>query len=70
MSEHFRRCHPQDAEAPEPPEGNQPQDTEDCWHCGTPTPRGCNRPDCREGADYVPPAASYHCRTCGRWWGG
>lgn len=50
MSEHFRGCHSQEAEAPEPPEGSQPQDTEDCWHCGTPAPRGCNS-NCRNGAD-------------------
>ena len=30
MSEHFRGCHPEDAAAPEPPEGYRPQDTENC----------------------------------------
>ena len=67
-TEHFTGCHPEDAEAPEPPEGYKRQETEDCWHCGTPTRRGCNCADCWEGSDYVPPSAVYHCRTCGRWW--
>jgi hypothetical protein len=29
VAEHFPGCHPADSEAPEPPEGYQPQDTED-----------------------------------------
>lgn len=66
--QHFPGCHPEDAQAPDAPRGYQPQETEDCWHCGTPTPRGCNCWDCQEGSDYIPTAASYHCKTCGRWW--
>jgi len=66
---HFPGCHPEDAEdRREVPAGYRPQDTETCWHCGTPTPRGCNCADCRDGADYVPPSAVYHCPACRRWW--
>ena len=43
-------------------------DNEECWHCGTPTPRGCGCFDCYDNAGYIPPAAAYHCKTCGRWW--
>jgi hypothetical protein len=68
IGQHFRGCHPEDAQAPEAPKGYQPQETEDCWHCGTPTTRGCHCQDCLEGSDYVPMDASYHCKTCGRWW--
>jgi hypothetical protein len=70
MAEHFRGCHPEDAEDQrEVPDGYQPQETEDCWHCGTPTGRGdCGCSECWDGADYVPPSAVYHCPTCGRWW--
>jgi hypothetical protein len=67
-AEHFRGCHPEDAQAPETPDGYEPQETEDCWHCGTPTPRGCSCAECWESADYVPPTAIYHCPACGRWW--
>jgi hypothetical protein len=66
---HFPGCHPEDAEdTREVPAGYQPQETEDCWHCGTPVMRGCDCADCWEGADYVPPTAVYHCPACGRWW--
>ena len=66
---HFPGCHPEDAEdLREVPKGYKPQETEDCWHCGTPASRGCNCADCWEGADYVPPSAVYHCPVCGRWW--
>lgn len=69
-TEHFRGCHP-DHERDDSPkeEGYQPQDTEACWHCGTPTVRGeCGCYECWESADDVPPESVYHCRTCGRWW--
>jgi hypothetical protein len=66
--EHFLGCHPEDGEAPDNPEGYQPQATEPCWHCGTPTPRGCNCDDCWADADDKPPSAIHHCTTCGRWW--
>lgn len=66
-AEHFPGCHPEDAQGEQVP-GHQPQDTEPCWHCGTPTTRGCICWDCQEGSDYVPMSASYHCKTCGRWW--
>jgi hypothetical protein len=72
--EHFPGCHPEDARAPDSPPlgrgvpGYQPQETEACWHCGTPTSHGCGCSECWENADYVPPSAAYHCRTCGRWW--
>jgi hypothetical protein len=64
---HFPGCHPEDAQGKQEA-GHQPQETENCWHCGTPTPRGCNCAECWDGADYIPPSASYHCKTCGRWW--
>ncbi len=67
--EHFPGCHPEDAEDPrETPEGYQPQDTENCWHCGTPVTRGeCLCIDCQYD-DYIPPGAIYHCPACKRWW--
>ena len=66
---HFPGCHTEDAEDPrQVPDGYQPGETENCWHCGTPTTRGCHCADCLDGAGYIPPEASYHCRTCGRWW--
>jgi hypothetical protein len=64
---HFPGCHPEDAEAPETP-GHQQQETEECWHCGTPVTRGCNCTACWDSADDVPPGAVYHCQTCRRWW--
>jgi hypothetical protein len=68
-AEHFPGCHPEHANADrQSAGGHQPQETEACWHCGTPTTRGCSCADCWEGADYVPPSAVYHCPTCGRWW--
>jgi hypothetical protein len=70
MAEHFPGCHPEDAHAPEPAETpvSQIADTEDCWHCGTPTRRGCNCADCLDAEVYMPPSAIYHCETCERWW--
>jgi hypothetical protein len=62
---HFPGCHPEDAEAPETP-GHKPQETEDCWHCGTPTPHGCGCLACVDAFDL--PGVSYHCPTCRRWW--
>ena len=69
MSGHFPGCHPEDAEDPrEVPEGYQPGDVEECWHCGTPARRGaCRCADCL-GGDYIPPGAMYHCPACKRWW--
>jgi hypothetical protein len=66
-TEHFPGCHPEDATDPrESPK--EPAETENCWHCGTPTPRGCNCWDCQDAADYIPPTAIYHCPVCKRWW--
>jgi hypothetical protein len=67
--EHFPGCHPEDAEAARD-DGDAPKgsDVENCWHCGTPAPRGCNCAECADQADYVPASAVYHCPTCGRWW--
>lgn len=66
---HFIGCHPADGEAPDNPEGYEPQPVEPCWHCGTQTTRGaCGCSDCWEGDDYVPVSAVYHCPLCGRWW--
>jgi len=68
-ADHFPGCHPEDDESTRKPNAGEIQDTEGCWHCGTPTTRGdCNCAECRENAGYVPPSAVYHCRTCGRWW--
>ena len=68
-TEHFPGCHPEDAEDPRPSKPvEEIQDTEDCWHCGTPAPRGCDCADCWDAADYMPPTAIYHCPTCKRWW--
>ena len=66
---HFPGCHPEDAEAARD-DSDAPKglDTENCWHCGTPTSRGCHCDDCIDASDYIPPAAIYHCPTCGRWW--
>lgn len=66
--EHFIGCHPRDGKAPATPEGYEPRETEACWHCGTPTSRGCGCGDCEDAADVMPPTAVYHCRRCGRWW--
>ena len=69
VSEHFYGCHPEDAEDHRPFKAvSEIADTESCWHCGTPTSRGCSCPECLDSADYVPPSAIYHCDTCGRWW--
>ena len=65
-ADHFPGCHPEHAESSRT--RGEPQETEACWHCGAPTPRGCWCPDCHDGADYVPPSAVYHCPLCGRWW--
>lgn len=68
---HFPGCHPEDAQAPDSRmkrEGYAPQETEECWHCDNATAHGCNCWECQENADYVPPSAAYHCKTCGRWW--
>jgi hypothetical protein len=67
-SEHFKGCHPDDGEAPDKAEGHEPAQTEDCWHCATPTPRGCTCPTCWEDQDNIPPEAVYHCVLCGRYW--
>lgn len=68
-AEHFLGCHPEHerAEDDEQP-AEQRQPVEPCWHCGTPTPHGCDCSECWENAHYVPPGACYHCPTCGRWW--
>jgi hypothetical protein len=70
QGEHFPGCHPEDAEDPRPsPPVAEIQDTEDCWHCGTPTTRGaCGCTDCWDGADYIPVSAVSHCPVCKRWW--
>ena len=68
-ADHFPGCHPEHAEGERKAPAGEIRDTEDCWHCGTPTTRGdCNCADCLDGADYVPPSAVYHCSTCRRWW--
>lgn len=64
---HFPRCHPEHNEAGDPPEGYQPQETENCWHCETPTTRGCNCDWCLDFTDGVPNVV-YHCPTCRRYW--
>lgn len=66
--EHFKGCHPEDARAAEAPEGYQPSETEQCWHCGTPTRRGCSCRECLDSDDDVPADMIYHCPVCGRWW--
>jgi len=67
-TEHFPGCHPEDDEdTRDQPDGYQPQDTEDCWHCGTPTPRGCRCWDCLDVDDTG--RGMYHCPVCRRWWG-
>jgi len=71
MSEtkHFRGCHPEHEHDSGSRPGYEPQETEACWHCDTPTVRGeCGCYECWESADDVPPESVYHCRTCGRWW--
>jgi hypothetical protein len=68
LAEHFPGCHPEDAEDRQKKPLGELGGVEDCWHCGTPTSRGCNCADCWDGADYVPPSAIYHCPTCKRWW--
>lgn len=64
---HFKGCHPEHEHGDDTPEGYQPQETEPCWHCGTPTPHGCGCIECMDDP-YIGPAATYHCPTCGRWW--
>ena len=64
---HFPRCHPEHNEAGDPPEGYQPQETENCWHCETPTTRGCNCDRCLDFTDGIPNVV-YHCSTCRRYW--
>jgi hypothetical protein len=65
---HFPGCHPEESEDPRPDKPQaEIQDTEPCWHCGTPTPRGCSCFDCCDDG-YIPPTAVYHCPTCKRWW--
>lgn len=67
--EHFKGCHPEDEHDPtKTRQGYVPQETEPCWHCGTPTVRGCDCYECWEYADDVPPESTYHCPTCRRWW--
>jgi hypothetical protein len=66
-SEHYRGCHPEHEQGDQPA-NHQAQEVEPCWHCGTPTPHGCNCIECRNNAEYIPPAAVYHCPLCGRWW--
>lgn len=67
--EHFKGCHPEDKVAPaEAPEGYRPTETEDCWHCKTPTKRGCYCSDCLDSDEDVPADMIYHCPLCGRWW--
>lgn len=66
--EHFIGCHPEHEHGDRQPASHAGGEPENCWHCGTLTPRGCHCPDCLDGMDYVPPDASYHCPTCGRWW--
>ncbi len=66
--EHFPGCHLEDAEDPrETPKGYQPQETEDCWHCGTPTTRGCNCESCLDFSDGILNVV-HHCPVCRRWW--
>jgi len=69
LAEHFPGCHPEHAEDRREVPPAAIEDTEPCWHCGTPTTRGeCRCPDCWDSADHIPVSAIYHCRTCGRWW--
>jgi hypothetical protein len=69
LPEHFPGCHPEDAEGAREAGGAPAgQETEDCWHCGTPTPRGCYCLECQDEADYIPTTATYHCPVCKRWW--
>jgi hypothetical protein len=68
VASHFPGCHPEHDEDQRKTPAGDIQETEACWHCETPTSRGCNCADCLDGADYVPPTAAYHCPTCGRWW--
>jgi len=64
---HFWGCHVEDASAPAGPPPAAPA-PEDCWHCGTTTTMNeCPCTDCRDTADVV--GGTYHCATCGRWWG-
>lgn len=65
--EHFKGCHPEDGKAPKVP-GREPTETEGCWHCQTPTSRGCRCGECWDGEDGIAPSAIYHCALCGRWW--
>jgi hypothetical protein len=65
---HFPGCHPEHAEDPRKAPAGEIQDTEPCWHCGTPTSRGCNCQECCKQAIHIAPSAVYHCATCGRWW--
>ena len=63
---HFPGCHPEDAEDTRQTPSPIP-DTENCWHCATPTSRGtCGCAECWDG--YVPASSVYHCPTCKRWW--
>jgi hypothetical protein len=65
---HFPGCHPEHDKDPREVPAGEIQETEPCWHCAAPTPRGCHCADCLDGADYVPPTAIYHCPVCRRWW--
>lgn len=66
--EHFKGCHPEHEHSPRNATPPDPQEAEECWHCATPTTRGCDCYECWDSADDVPPDAVYHCSTCGRWW--
>lgn len=65
---HFPGCHPDDDEAPTPPEGYLPMESEPCWHCAAVVPRSCFCSDCLEHDADVPASCTYHCRACNRWW--
>jgi hypothetical protein len=66
--QHFEGCHPEDERSADTPDGHVPQDTEQCWHCGTSTDQGCYCLECAQQSHYIPAGAVYHCKRCGRWW--
>lgn len=67
-TDHFLGCHQEDDKAPDHPDGHIAQDTEQCWHCHTPTDMGCYCLGCFADAQYIQPGSVYHCKLCGRWW--
>jgi hypothetical protein len=66
--QHFPGCHQGDDQPSDKPAGYVPQDTEQCWHCGTATDRGCYCLMCAARAAKFLPGDVYHCPRCDRWW--